>query len=151
MKNFVISLDTLKLLIPKNKTPELWVDPLNKMLTLYNIDSISRISAFISQTAHESADYTTVIENLNYSAQGLANTWPNRYAIPGSKPLLPNTLATVLARKPEAIANTTYANRMGNGTVDSGDGWRYRGRGLIQLTGKERYTQFAAFAKKTHG
>jgi putative chitinase len=96
------------------------------------IDSPARIAAFLAQIGHESGGLTRLVENLNYSAQGLAATWPNRYAGP-------NALALKLARKPEAIANNCYANRMGNGDEASGDGWRYRGRGLVQVTGRNNY------------
>jgi len=85
-----------------------------------------------------------VVENLNYSAQGLANTWPSRYAVdPKAKTKVPNALANSLARKPEAIANNVYANRMGNGDEASGDGWLFRGRGIFQLTGREMYEQLS--------
>ena len=114
----------------------------------YDILTEKRIAAFMSQCGHESAEFKTLNENLNYSAQGLAATWPNRYAERDAagavkKPVQPNELALQLHRKPELIANHTYANRMGNGDVASGDGFRYRGRGLIQLTGKENYQEFA--------
>lgn len=144
----IITPSLLAAMIPKNKNIDSWCIALNKILPKYNINTINRIAAFISQTAHESADFTVLTENLNYSAQGLANTWPNRYAVnPSVKPLTPNILASNIQRKPESIANITYANRMGNGDQHSGDGWKYRGRGLIQITGKDRYSQFAAYAK----
>ena len=100
------------------------------------IDSPARIAAFLAQVGHESGGLTRLVENLNYGAQGLAATWPSRYAGP-------NALAKRLSRNPEAIANNCYANRMGNGNEASGDGWRYRGRGLIQVTGKNNYAAAA--------
>ncbi|MCY1366727.1 hypothetical protein D9M69_536330 [compost metagenome] len=107
---------------------------------------------FLAQVAHESDGFKAMVENLNYSADGLANTWPSRYAekgadgqyvkvMVGGRPRnKPNAKAQALHRQPESIANDTYASRMGNGPVASGDGWRFRGRGLIQLTGRDLYT-----------
>jgi putative chitinase len=115
-----------------------WCSPLSNALDEFEINTSARIAGFIGQCAHESADFTRLVENLNYSADGLANTWPTRYAN-GTKNAagrwLPNALARLIERNPPAIANNCYANRMGNGSEASGDGWRYRGRGLIQLTG----------------
>ena len=86
-------------------------------------------------------------ENLNYSADTMAVVWPNRFAEmgPDKKPIKengknkPNKFALALHRKPEMIANVVYSNRMGNGTIESGEGWLYKGRGLKQLTGKDNY------------
>lgn len=100
----------------------------------YEINTPQRIAAFIANVAHESMNLRAVKENLNYSAQGLTRVFP-RYFNASS--------ATSYARQPERIANRVYANRMGNGPESSGDGWRYRGRGLIQLTGKNNYKRFA--------
>jgi putative chitinase len=115
-----------------------WLVPLNDAMDEFQINSPARIAGFIGQCGHESADFTRLVENMNYSADGLANTWPTRYSN-GTKNAagrwLPNSLANLLQRNPPAIANNVYANRMGNGSEASGDGWRYRGRGLIQLTG----------------
>lgn len=88
------------------------LDPLNRAMTRFGIDSPVRMAAFLAQIGHESAGLTVVVENLNYSAQGLAATWPNRYRGKDGKP---NDLAIFLARKPAAIANNVYANRNGNG------------------------------------
>lgn len=100
------------------------------------IETVARIAAFLAQVGHESAGFSRLAENLNYSAEGLARTWPNRYAEPGGAP---NVLALQLARQPEAIANNCYADRMGNGDEASGDGWAFRGRGLLQVTGRANY------------
>ena len=97
----------------------------------YSITSKLRLAAFLSQVGHESQNLSAVVENLNYSAQGLIRTWPKRF------PSL--ALAQPYHRNPEKIANKVYANRMQNSTEQSGDGWRYRGRGLKQLTGKANY------------
>lgn len=112
-----------------------WTDVLNEFLPKYSIDSPQRIAAFLAQTLHESANFTALRENLNYGVTGLVTTWPKRFTTP--------ELANKYARQPEMIANYVYANRMGNGDESTGDGWKYRGRGLIQLTGKDNYTRFA--------
>lgn len=119
----------------------IYLDSLNQYMPLYGINTPQRVAAFLAQVAHESADFTRVSENLNYSAQGLAATWPNRFRSPNGQP---NELAFSLHRNPIAIANNVYANRMGNGPEESGDGWRYRGRGLKQLTGKDNYARCGA-------
>lgn len=113
-----------------------WVDPINQILTDYNFTDNREIASFIATVVHETGGFKSLAENLNYSAQSLANTWPNRYAVSMSRPYRPNALANKLNRNPQAIANNCYANRMGNGNEASGDGWRYRGRGPIQSTGK---------------
>lgn len=110
--------------------------PLSKLLPENGITSDKEIAEFCAQCAHESGGFRRLIENLSYSAEALARTWPSRYALPGGAP---NALASKIARDPEAIANHTYADRMGNGAPESGDGWKYRGRGIIQLTGKSNY------------
>ncbi len=105
-----------------------------------------RLAHFLAQAAHESGLFSVTTENLNYSDAGLANTWPNRYSAgrdPATKRHLPNALAKSLHRKPEAIANNTYANRMGNGSEASGDGWKFRGRGYFQLTGADNYRAYS--------
>lgn len=112
-----------------------FVPALNQAMTRYRIDSPVRAAAFIAQVGHESGHLRRLVENLNYSAQGLAATWPSRYAAGNS----PTLQAQRLARNPEAIANNCYANRLGNGDEASGDGWRYRGRSLIQITGRANY------------
>ena len=119
------------------------------ILPTFEITTLNRLSAFLAQTSHETTGFTKLEENLNYSADGLANTWPNRYASKSSQNglydknkvgrYLPNPLALKLARKPLNIANNVYANRMGNGSEASGEGWKYRGKGLIQLTGKSNH------------
>ncbi|OAN50699.1 glycoside hydrolase family 19 protein [Magnetospirillum moscoviense] len=105
-------------------------EPLAQACTEFSIDSPARLAAFLAQVAHESGSLARLIENLNYSAQGLLAAWPKRFT---------PDLAAVYARQPVAIANRVYADRMGNGDEASGDGWRYRGRGMIQLTGRATY------------
>jgi putative chitinase len=120
---------------------EKWLEPLKETFEKFEIDTIEKQASFIGQCAHESAHFKVLQENLNYSAQGLANTWPSRFSIDAkSNAKVPNEKANTIARKPEAIANSVYANRMGNGDEQSGEGYKYRGRGLIQLTGKDNYT-----------
>jgi putative chitinase len=100
-------------------------------MTRFSIDSPHRAAAFLAHLAHESNECRSLSENLNYSAVGLTKTWPNRFAnLAAAEPF---------ARNPEKIANLVYANRLGNGPPSSGDGWHYRGRGLIQLTGRSNY------------
>lgn len=112
------------------------VEALNFTLDDYHINTRDRCAAFLAQVGHESADLTRLVENLNYSAERLAVVWPSRYRGPDK---FPNALAFKLEHNPEAIANKTYANRMGNGNEASGDGWRYRGRGAFMTTGKTNY------------
>lgn len=104
--------------------------PLRDACARLEIDTPKRLAAFLAQIGHESAGLSRTVENLNYSAQGLLRTWPSRFNA---------QTAAAMARKPEAIANHVYGGRMGNGPEGSGDGWRYRGRGLIQVTGKANY------------
>ncbi|MTZ15121.1 glycoside hydrolase family 19 protein [Pseudomonas sp. JL972] len=113
-----------------------FVSALNPAMIRYRIDSPVRRAAFLAQVGHESGQLRRLVENLNYSAVGLAATWPARFRGADGQP---NVLARRLARRPEAIANHVYADRLGNGPASSGDGWRYRGRGLIQLTGRDNH------------
>lgn len=134
-----ITIDLLKQLCPKTKTDTIskYIDALNDVLSYYEIsDSTERTACFLAQIIHESGGFVFVVENLNYSAEGLMKTFPRHF----------NSLdvAKQYARQPEKIANRVYANRMDNGPESSGDGWKFRGRGLIQLTGKFNYTRFAA-------
>lgn len=117
-----------------NQSALVYLEPLKAAMALHAIDTENRISHFLAQVAHESGGFTRITENLNYSAKGLAATWPRRFRGDDGQP---NELAEMLHRKPELIANEVYANRMGN--TQPGDGWKYRGRGLIQLTGKSNY------------
>jgi putative chitinase len=112
-----------------------WAEALNTAMSHFEINTPRRIAHFIAQVGHESAGFTRLVENLNYSAERLAAVWPARFASGN----LPNDKAKTIARNPEAIANAAYGGRMGNDKP--GDGWRYRGRGLIMLTGKASYQQ----------
>lgn len=113
-----------------------YVAPLNATAERFQINTPRRVACWLGQLAHESARFSRVVENLNYSAEALARTWPARFAGSDGEP---NATALRIARKPEEIANVTYAGRMGNGSAGTGDGWHYRGRGLIQITGRENY------------
>ena len=113
-----------------------WLEPLKETFAKYKIDTTKRQAAFIGQCMHESNYFKTLTENLNYSARALMATWPSRF---------PNEeVANQYARQPEKIANKVYGGRMGNGPEESGDGWKYRGRGLKQLTGKDNYQRCGA-------
>jgi putative chitinase len=101
----------------------------------YEITSGLRVASFLAETYVESAGYTAIQENLNYRAESLMRTWPSHF------PTM--EIANQYAHNPERIANRAYANRMGNGPEESGDGWKFCGRGLIQLTGKDNYSRFA--------
>lgn len=104
-----------------------WHEAIDRMLGAATANTPLRAAHMLAQVLHESAGLTAVVESLNYSAEALLRTWPSRFT---------EATARQYERKPEAIANHVYSNRMGNGPPESGDGWRYRGRGLIQLTGK---------------
>jgi len=112
-------------------TDESWFSPLVSAMTEWSIDSPQRVAAFIAQVAHESKDFTRLEENLNYSAKRLCAVWPARFpTLRAAQPYVMNS---------EKLANRVYSGRLGNGNASSGDGWRYRGRGLIQITGKSNY------------
>lgn len=132
------------------KEPDKWLDAVVEACVEFEINTPKRVAAFLAQTSHESGGYTLLTENLKYKAVTLAACWPNRFAEmgPDKKPkkdakgaLIPTKVANAIAGKPELIANMVYSSRMGNGPAESGEGWKYRGRGLKQLTGKDNYTR----------
>lgn len=134
----MLTLSQLKQLLPKNKYVEHWHHALNQLLPDYDINTAARIAAFIAQCSHESGGFTTLKENLNYKPQSLRRLFSKYFpddAIANQYCARPN--------KQEAIANRIYANRMGNSDESSGDGYRFCGRGLIQLTGRSNYQSFA--------
>lgn len=131
----ILTLDQLKQMVKGIPHAEHWYEALDQLLDDYGINTPQRVAHFIAQCAHESGNFRFIRENLNYSAAGLQGTF--RKYFPTAE------LAQQYARQPERIANRVYASRMGNGPEESGDGWRYCGRGLIQLTGKDNYTFFA--------
>jgi putative chitinase len=112
-----------------------WATALIAGLPHGSIGSTRAIAAFLGQCAVESGGFTALEENLNYTAARLCQVWPSRFPS--------EALATACADNPERLANTVYANRLGNGDPESGDGWRFRGRGLIQMTGRTAYQSFA--------
>ena len=127
--------EKLKKCLSRNKNPRDLFESLEKVLPKYEITTVERVAAFLAQCGHESLDFTVLQENLIYGAKGLLGLF---------KKYFPNeALAKQYERKPEKIANRIYANRMGNGPEESGDGWAHRGRGAIQLTGKLNYQAFA--------
>ena len=127
--------EQLAQIIPGNPYLDHWHDALTQCLPEYDITSPQRVAAFLAQCAHESGGFKTLKENLNYKAESLCKVFPKYF---------PNVeLASQYAHQQEKIANKVYGNRMGNGDEASGDGYRYCGRGLIQLTGKDNYTAFA--------
>lgn len=140
-----ITLDLLKCAAPHLSDLILapWVEPIRKACERYEINTIRRIAAFVTTLAHEGRFKVGARENMNYSAKRLTEVWPNRFSGTGHKGGPPNALAKALDRKPELIANHVYANRMGNGPPESGDGWLMRGNGPIQLTGRDNHRAFA--------
>ena len=135
-----MNLKQLEAILVGNKEVATWFALMQKLFPIYGINTKERIAGFLSQCAHESANFTRLEENLNYSDERLVQIFPKYFK---------NGSAQFYNRKPEAIANIVYANRLGNGDTASGDGWRYRGRGIIQLTGKDNYAKFAEYKKKT--
>lgn len=120
---------------------------MRRAMEFYKLTPV-RAAHFFGQTAHETGGFKAFSENLNYSASGLANTFPTRYAVDSKAAVkVPNALANTLSRNPERIANNVYASRMGNGDERSGDGWRFRGRGALQLTGRNNYQAFSDYLK----
>lgn len=134
----MITLELLQQLFPRTRVDvlERYVDPLINICEKYEINTPERVAMFLAQIGHESAGLSVVQENLNYRADRLAVVFPKYF-----RDVNPNDYA----RNPEKIANRVYANRMGNGPESSGDGYRYSGKGLVQLTGKSNYSAFADY------
>jgi putative chitinase len=127
-----ITLDQFKQCFPHCKSPTEWYNALQEVLPLNNINTKNREICFLAQCGHESGEFNILRENFNYSADGLLKIFPKYFTAEQAKQY---------ARQPEKIANKVYANRMGNGDEASGDGFKYRGIGLIQLTGKDNITR----------
>lgn len=139
--SYFLRLDQLERILPGNADADNWYESFVKFFPQFEINTEQRTAAFIAQCAHESQEFTRLKENLNYRWQTLRKVFPKYFAT--------DVIAQNYASKPnkqEAIANRVYANRLGNGPESSGDGFRYCGRGLIQLTGKNNYSAFANFA-----
>ena len=123
-------------ILTRNKNVHEWYEAMVNQLPQFEVTTAKRVAAFVAQCAHESAGFTVLQENLNYSADALNKLFPKYFVNAGRD-------ATPYHRKPEMIANVIYANRMGNGDTASGEGYKFRGRGPIQLTGKDNYKKFA--------
>ncbi|WP_246472520.1 glycoside hydrolase family 19 protein [Azospirillum tabaci] len=135
-----VTLDLLQRLFPTGRELPAFAASMAARLPPAAINTPQRVAAFLSQVGHESGGLRVWTENLNYSAEGLRKTWPQRFRDAAT--------ATAYARQPERIANRVYGDRMGNGPEASGDGWRYRGRGLIQITGRDNYQRCSGWAGK---
>lgn len=135
MSNFILSREQLAQLLPGNPYLDYWYNALEQALPDYDINTPQRVAAFMAQCGHESGSFKFLKENLNYRAESLVKVWPRYFP----------DLATAqkYAHNQEAIANRAYGGRMGNGPESSGDGWKFCGRGLIQLTGRNNYQAFA--------
>jgi putative chitinase len=138
MSNFILTREQLAQLLPGNPYLDHWYHALELALPDYDINTPQRVAAFVAQCAHESGGFRALKENLNYKAATLRKIFPKYFPDDATA----NHYAS-LPNKQEAIANRVYGGRMGNGPEASGDGFRYCGRGLIQLTGKQNYQNFA--------
>lgn len=138
----MFTLDILAEIFPQTSRKVLarFVDPLNMTCDEFEIDTVTRAAAFIAQVGHESGGLNFTKENLNYSAASLMKVFGKYFN---------QTTANAYARNPERIASRVYANRMGNGNEGSKEGWIYRGRGLIQITGKYTYEKLAKYLNMT--
>ena len=134
MTDFILTKEQLRQALPKNPYIDQWYDVMSRALPDYDINTPKRVSAFLAQCMHESGGFVFLKENLNYQAATLSKVWPSKF---------PPDVAGQYAHNQEKIANRAYAGRMGNGPEESGDGWKFCGRGLIQLTGRNNYQAFA--------
>ena len=133
--SFTFTKEQLQSIIGNNTNLDGWYEALSNVLPEYEINTPQRVAAFIAQCTHESGGFKRLKENLNYKWESLRKVFPKYFPT--------DELAQEYAHKQEQIANRVYGGRMGNGDESSGDGFRYCGRGLIQLTGKNNYTKFA--------
>jgi putative chitinase len=136
-----LTLAQLQAIFTGNKNLSGWLESLNKFLPANSIDTPNRIAAFLAQTGIESSEYQVLQEDLHYSAERLLQVFPTHFTA---------ATAPAYANNPQKIANCIYANRYGNGNEASGDGWNYRGRGVIQITFKANYENFSQFAFKNN-
>lgn len=132
----IITQFQLEQCMPRCKEPELWAPLLNEQLFTIGVIESKQVAAFIAQTGHESLDYNVLEENLNYSEDSLLRVFGKYFR---------DTSAKDYARNPKKIASKVYANRMGNGSEESGDGWRFRGRGILQVTGYNNYKELSEY------
>ena len=133
---FDFTLDQVKEMLKGNNDAAEWYEAMCDILPLYDITTAARVAGFVAQCGHESNNFKVLEENLNYSADGLNKIFPKYFKNAGRD-------AQEYHRQPEKIANVVYASRMGNGDTASGDGYKFRGRGVIQLTGHDNYSAFA--------
>lgn len=137
----ILTEEKLKKILSSNPEASQWYPLLVKYLPKYGIESERRIACFLGQLSHESAQFKRLKENLNYSVEGLMKIFPKYFPT--------QAIAQEYARQPQKIANKVYANRMGNRGEASGDGWRFVGRGLIQISGSNNYNSFSLHCGKT--
>jgi putative chitinase len=134
----MLTVNQLRQMIPGNQYVENWHKAMMILLPSYEINTPRRISAFVAQCAHESGNFRFLRENLNYKWESLRRVFPKYFTDDATAQRYAS-----MPNKQEAIANRVYASRMGNGPEESGDGWKFAGKGLIQLTGKNNYQNFA--------
>ena len=134
MADFILTQQQLGQIIPGNPYLEHWYNALAQACPDYDINTPARLAAFLAQCGHESGSFTAIKENLNYQAASLCRVWPKYFNADN---------ANDYAHNQEKIANRAYGGRMGNGPEETGDGYRFCGRGLIQLTGRSNYQAFA--------
>lgn len=120
----------------KLKIPSKVLSELPEVIDTFKIDSVNKLAHFLAQCAHESGNFKFTVENLNYSAEGLLKVFSKYFS---------KDTAAIAARKPEVIANIVYSNRLGNSDRASGEGWKFRGRGYVMLTGKVNYKAFGDY------
>jgi len=132
---FDFNADQVRELLNGNSETDEWFEAMEEILPFYEINTVDRVAGFIAQCAHESNNFRVLQENLNYSSKALDAIFGKYFVRAGRN-------AKEYHRQPEKIANVIYASRMDNGNTASGDGWRFRGRGVIQLTGRHNYTKF---------
>lgn len=137
----IVTPEQLTKILPYNHKVGELCQAINSITPAFHINTINRMAAFLAQCAVESVEFTSLQENLNYGPQSLMSTWKHKF------PTI--DIANSYAHQPEKIANYVYANEFGNGDEASGDGWRYRGRGAIQLTGHNAYKDFATFTQQS--
>lgn len=130
----MLTATAIKAALPR--APSVWIAALLDEAPRWGIDTDTEIASFVAQLAHESDEFTRLTENLNYSAERLQEIWRRRF------PTI--DIAHQYARNPQRLANYVYADRIGNGPQESGDGWRYRGRGPLQITGRANYAACGA-------
>jgi len=127
----ILTASTLSAFLPSLSDADEWADALGAAADEFEITSAARLAAFLAQVAEESDELQRLVENLDYSTLRLMQVWPGRFPTVAA--------AAPYAHLPQKLANHVYANRLGNGDEASGDGWRYRGRGLLQITGRANY------------